>query len=191
MENNLGLNENLYIGEVSEVRGRKVLINLKTENNPPYKIHKGEILKNISVNNFIVIHKGFSAVVVRIEGELSVDDPNRKEVNRQLETSIIGNIDEKSHFTSGIDEIPQIGNSAYLPNTTIIALILEETESELKVEIGTNKYTGTPFNIEIDKIFNSHIAIFGNTGSGKSNTLNLLYTKLFEKLETLPNRDVL
>jgi DNA helicase HerA-like ATPase len=33
----------------------------------------------------------------------------------------------------------------------------------------------------LGKLFNTHIGIFGNTGSGKSNTLTKIYTELFEQ----------
>jgi len=46
-----------------------------------------------------------------------------------------------------------------------------------------------PINLPWTKIFNSHIGIFGNTGSGKSNTLAKLYTTLFnEKIEALKHK---
>ena len=46
-----------------------------------------------------------------------------------------------------------------------------------------------PISLPWAKIFNSHLGIFGNTGSGKSNTLAKLYTTLFsEKLEGLKNK---
>ena len=39
-------------------------------------------------------------------------------------------------------------------------------------------------NFPIDNLFNSHIAIFGNTGSGKSNTLASLYQELLKVIES-------
>lgn len=46
-----------------------------------------------------------------------------------------------------------------------------------------------PINLPWTKIFNSHLGIFGNTGSGKSNTLAKLYTTLFdEKLAALKKK---
>lgn len=41
-----------------------------------------------------------------------------------------------------------------------------------------------PINIPINGIFNSHIGIFGNTGSGKSNTLAKLYHSLINLITT-------
>ncbi|EGQ2725633.1 ATP-binding protein, partial [Staphylococcus pseudintermedius] len=40
-----------------------------------------------------------------------------------------------------------------------------------------------------DKLFNTHIGIFGNTGSGKSNTLAKIYTELFYKELTTINKE--
>lgn len=41
-------------------------------------------------------------------------------------------------------------------------------------------YDNYKLNLSIQKIFASHIGIFGNTGSGKSNTLTKIYTELFK-----------
>lgn len=46
-----------------------------------------------------------------------------------------------------------------------------------------------PISLPWQKLFNTHIGIFGNTGSGKSNTLAKLYTVLFEqKLESIGDK---
>src|SRR5690606_36609742 len=40
--------------------------------------------------------------------------------------------------------------------------------------------------ISITKLFASHIGVFGNTGSGKSNTVAKIFTELFRTNETNP-----
>ena len=40
------------------------------------------------------------------------------------------------------------------------------------------------FCIDINKFFASHSLIVGNTGSGKSNTLNTIFTELFDHINT-------
>ncbi len=56
------------------------------------------------------------------------------------------------------------------------------TDGQLKIRIAK---TDEEFDIEfpVDTLFNGHIAIFGNTGSGKSNTLASLYQALVECLQ--------
>ncbi|WP_373926688.1 helicase HerA domain-containing protein, partial [Enterobacter hormaechei] len=48
-----------------------------------------------------------------------------------------------------------------------------------KILIGKSLLEEIPIHIPINGIFNSHIGIFGNTGSGKSNSLAKIYSELF------------
>ncbi|WMY76654.1 ATP-binding protein [Buttiauxella selenatireducens] len=48
-----------------------------------------------------------------------------------------------------------------------------------KILIGTSLLEDIPVHIPVNGIFNSHIGIFGNTGSGKSNSLAKIYSELF------------
>ena len=56
-------------------------------------------------------------------------------------------------------------------------------DDELTIEIGhLVSDSNVPIEISINKLFSSHIGIFGNTGSGKSYTLAGIYKKLFDKV---------
>ncbi|WP_296773755.1 ATP-binding protein, partial [Varibaculum sp.] len=48
------------------------------------------------------------------------------------------------------------------------------------INIGRSVLEDMPIKLSINKVFASHIGIFGNTGSGKSNTLHKLYLELFK-----------
>ena len=64
------------------------------------------------------------------------------------------------------------------------------TKSEnLTIEFGKSIQDDLIIKLPINGLFNSHIGVFGNTGSGKSNTLSKLYTELFHhnKLSVVPN----
>lgn len=52
-----------------------------------------------------------------------------------------------------------------------------------KILIGKSLLEEIPVNIPINGIFNSHIGIFGNTGSGKSNSLAKIYVELFSTIK--------
>ncbi|PWI59410.1 hypothetical protein DCS65_20185 [Bacillus subtilis] len=54
-----------------------------------------------------------------------------------------------------------------------------EFTSRNSIEIGRALFEEVTVEAEINKLFASHIGIFGNTGSGKSNTLARLYYNLF------------
>ena len=84
---------------------------------------------------------------------------------------------------------PQIFNDVILlPDEKIGSIISGEgandpeprPNSKSFFKIGEMWPEGIPYKINWARIFNTHIAIFGNTGSGKSNTLARLYKNLFD-----------
>lgn len=183
----------LRIGEVCAVDGRRINVLVDREKNLSDVFYDGDLLKNISVNSYIEIRKGFLSIIGRVEGEkieedLSIAADEQREVvgkiRRILTVSLAGYIDESGVFTGGTRELPLIGNEAYIVTRERIHQVHNLVQpGSLCIKIAT--IFGEEFEIEfpIDGLFNSHIAIFGNTGSGKSNTLAALYQELFRALQ--------
>lgn len=178
----------LRVGEVCAVDGRKVYILVDRNKNLTDLFLDGDILKNISVNSFVEIRKGFLSLIGRVEGEKIEEDRVPAEgtrfefVNRSkriLTVALSGYIDEKGRFTGGTKELPLIGNEAYIVTREKIARVHNlAVDGSPSVSIGSIYGDDLPVEFPIDGLFNSHIAIFGNTGSGKSNTLASLYQEL-------------
>ena len=178
----------LRVGEVCAVDGRKVYILVDKNKNLTDLFLDGDILKNISVNSFVEIRKGFLSLIGRVEGEkieedrVPADGGKFQLVNRTrriLTVALAGYIDEKGRFTGGTKELPLIGNEAYIVTREKIARVHNLTvDSSPTVSIASIYGDDIPVEFPIDGLFNSHIAIFGNTGSGKSNTLASLYQEL-------------
>lgn len=112
----------------------------------------------------------------------------KNSIVRNIDTQVVGYIENKI-FVSGSKYIPMIGNLATIPDPNIINQIYlnnysasfnEESES---ISIGNTINENIRINLPINDFFASHIGIFGNTGSGKSNTLHQLYTSLFSKVD--------
>jgi uncharacterized protein len=59
----------LRVGEVCGVDGRRVYVSVDKNKNLTDLFLDGDILKNISVNSFIEIRKGFLSLIGRVEGE--------------------------------------------------------------------------------------------------------------------------
>lgn len=176
------------IGMVSSVEGRKVKIKVKKDKNLSHLSYKGKTIKNVSVGSYIKIAKGFVEIIGKVEGEYITKERELNEVYKKeelkiarfLEVSLFGHF-EKGKFKQGIKEMPLIDNECYLldkeefnklhqfykngEKTIEIGMLTEEPSQEIKISVG--------------KLFASHIGIFGNTGSGKSNTLAKIYTELF------------
>ena len=72
-----------------------------------------------------------------------------------------------------------IGNEVCITSKKDLELIYGINKSEPTISIGKSILEAQVVPLSINKIFASHIGVFGNTGSGKSNTLHKLFLELF------------
>jgi len=185
----------LRIGEVSGIDGRKVYISIDKNKNSSDLLFDGEIIKNVSVGGYVEIRKGFLSIIGKADGEnLREDNYRQKDAadeyqdidknKRILTISLSGYIGPDGRFAGGIKELPLIGNEAYILTDEKIHKIhnLLKSSSSSSISIAKTAIEEVPVDLPIDGLFNSHIAIFGNTGSGKSNTLAFMYQELFSVL---------
>ena len=191
---NLGqelVKESIFIiGRVSSVDGRTIKIKLNKNKNPSHILYKGKTVKNVSVGSYVKIVKGFVNIIGKIEGEYTTKEKyfnkeyNKEElkINRVLQVSLFGHFDNNL-FKQGIKEMPLIDNKCYILNRDEFNSLHRFYKSGgRKITIGN--LTETPskkIELGINNLFASHIGIFGNTGSGKSNTLAKIYTELFNE----------
>lgn len=177
----------LKIGEVSEVDGRRVFVQVDKNKNLSDVFYQDDILKNISVNSYIEIRKGYLSIIGKVDGERieqeylpgsSYDFTNKNK--RVLSVSLSGYLTRDQEFVGGTKELPLIGNEAFILTKEKLHQVhnLLKSEDDLSIAIATSDADGFDVNFPVDGLFNSHIAIFGNTGSGKSNTLASLYQEL-------------
>lgn len=147
-------------------------------------------MKNVSVGSYLKIKKGFNRLVAKVEGELLKENHINEDYHSQedrlfrfLIVKIIGYFDG-SMYHKGIKEIPLIGDICYLLDNEEFALIHRfAAPDEIAINLGhIISDENIPVEISIDKLFASHVGIFGNTGSGKSHTLAKLYQELFAKM---------
>ncbi|MBK8870586.1 MAG: ATP-binding protein [Elusimicrobia bacterium] len=193
MNNSLLRDAVLRIGEVSGIEGRTVSIKVDKNKNSSDLLFDGDVVKNVSVGGYVEIRKGFSSIIGKVDGERLLEDssawkgePNQYQVvdrnRRTLTISLVGYIDTKSCFVGGIKELPLIGNEAFVLTQDKIQSIhrLIRSDSSLHISVARTAIEEVSVDLPIDGIFNSHLAIFGNTGSGKSNTVAALYQGLFD-----------
>lgn len=191
---------NLEIGIVVEVRGFQCKIATFDNTNHATFIQNGELIKNVSVNSFIIISQGFVNIVARIVSESIWDNQSnardynldrrfsKNTIKRILEVQTIGYL-KQGKFCSGASFLPMIGNICSIPSAEDVNRIYINNYSdelnETTVEIGESLVEQNPIKLPVNLFFASHIGIFGNTGSGKSNTLHKLYYELFCKSELI------
>ena len=183
----------LRIGEVCSVDGRKISVLVDANKNLSDLFLDGDLLRNISVNSFVEIRKGFLSIIGRIEGEKIKEDDSSEDAprdvlnkNRRILTiALSGYIDETGAFIGGTRELPLIGNEAYIVTRHKMHLMHNLVRDDAP-SINVATIFGEDFDVPlpIDGLFNSHIAIFGNTGSGKTSTLASLYQEFISVLRS-------
>ena len=194
------MNDFYKIGQVIEVRGQKLRIRVFENKNSNILIYQGQVIKNVSVGSFVKIPKGFTNIIGRIDGEYiqenklmgSSNDQCRfakesETIDRIIEVSIMGVLND-GRFQRGLIDIPLVFSDAYILTDAEVRKIFEfSSDISTSVCVGSiNDYKEEKLYISANALFASHIGIFGNTGSGKSNTLAKLYTECFQRFKEMP-----
>lgn len=176
------------IGLVSSVDGRTVTIRVDRDKNLSHLLYKGELLNNVSVGSYVKILKGFDCLVGKIEREYVKEQSLQGDytaphdmVARFLIVQLVGYFQE-GKYGKGVKELPLIGNECLILDQNEYQRIHNFTSNdEVSIRLG-HLMTDDSISIDVsvNKLFASHIGIFGNTGSGKSYTLAALHKELFE-----------
>ncbi|MEY8719358.1 ATP-binding protein [Ligilactobacillus murinus] len=189
-------NQSYVVGTVREIRGTNVVLRLFDNSSQMTYFFNGKRYSGIMIGSYVGIKRGHYTIVVKIEKEYAQDilhDTTIQEFSkdrfiREVEAKVIGSF-VREKYVSGMVAFPQIFNDVILlPNEQITSIISGENfggnqppkNPEAYFTIGEIWPEGIPYKVNWTKIFNTHIAIFGNTGSGKSNTLTRLYKNLFD-----------
>lgn len=180
------------IGEVSSVDGREVSVRVDQEKNRSHILYRGELLSNVSVGGYVKLIKGFNSLIGKIEKEYIKEDKSTSQSPeytqpeerfiRFLSVKMLGYF-SGDKYRKGIKELPLIGNECVLLDLNEYKKIHSFAQKgESKIRLGsliTDERVS--IDVSVDRLFASHIGIFGNTGSGKSHTLATLYKNLFQE----------
>lgn len=149
-----------------------------------------DVLTGPRIGAFLTINQNDIKIIATVSSEKVVDQQNtvrsvefdnrfhKNSVNRIINLKTKGVIEENK-FQVTSQYVPMIGNEVTLTTKEELDLIFGLEFGEDSIYIGKSLLEGQPINIPINKFFASHIGIFGNTGSGKSNTLHKVYLELF------------
>lgn len=179
------------LGVVIGVDGTVSQIGMYNSSNTDEFIWNGELLKGprvggliaIAQNDIIIIAKIFKEQISDMQNDLKTMEYDNRfsygSIKRFLFLKTQGVI-EKGKFSITSQYVPMIGNQAYLVTKKELKAIYGISLSKnASICIGHSLLDGWAIDLPINHFFASHIGIFGNTGSGKSNTLYKLYQELF------------
>lgn len=176
---------NHAIGTVEFVSPREIKVLLETNAPQNTAINTGIPQLFPKVNGFVLIPNEAGALVGIISwiGVEYSAYPKRKGYKdfdlidlpfplRKLSINPLGILKETAQgyeIDRGVYSYPSVGDSVILPNQDQLRAIVQNKDSQALVKIGTSPMAANaPVYINPDRIFGRHIAVLGNTGSGKS-----------------------
>ena len=150
----------------------------------------GDVLQGAKIGAYLTILQNNVKIIASVVTEKVADQQNtirstefdnrfsKNSINRIVHLKTKGVI-ENGEFQVTSQYVPMIGNEVCITSKKDLELIYGINQSEPTISIGKSILEGQVVPLSINKIFASHIGVFGNTGSGKSNTLHKLFLELF------------
>ena len=187
------MNSNFEVGVIWAVNGNQVIIKMNSITSDFTYFYNGEEYEGIRNGGYLSITRGHIDIICQIESEEIKDNYQKESKNKYKENEryekfvyarCIGFF-ENEKFNFGIKYSPIIYNTVKMISSNMIKAILSPKKEKNEVEFVIGKDLQYELKIDLpwNKIFNTHIGIFGNTGSGKSNTLTNLYKILLNHEE--------
>ena len=104
--------------------------------------------------------------------------------------NLLGEI-KNDKFVYGVINKPSFASVIKLISKEKISMIIstDEFKENEHLYLGTSPiYEGVKINVDVNKFFSNHFAIFGSTGSGKSCSVARIFQNLFAKPKSIPYR---
>ncbi|WP_276804697.1 ATP-binding protein [Lactobacillus hominis] len=181
---------NKILGVIVGVDGNISQVGMYSMSNESQFLWNGELLQGPKVGALLTILQDDIKIIAKVVNEKIMDQQNsvkseefdnrysKNSVNRIVNLRMQGVIENNS-FKVTSSYVPMIGNEVTITSKEDIDLIYGIKKDAPFITVGKTIFENKKLNIPINEVFASHIGIFGNTGSGKSNTLHMLYTQLF------------
>ncbi|KAB0587664.1 MULTISPECIES: ATP-binding protein [Edwardsiella] len=178
--------EQLRIGTVAFVSPNEIRVSLETDSPDSVSLQGGSPRNFPRINSYVLISSDDGFLVGQVEW-IAVENspyPKRRGLQdfglidlpfplKKLSINPIGTlrVDRKKEgfkFTRGTDVFPSVGDSVLLPTDRQLRSIIESGDNR-RVKIGDSPLANNAeIKVDPDRLFGRHIAVLGNTGSGKS-----------------------
>ena len=176
----------LHVGTVIFVSPNEIKIQLDIESPDSVALNTGVPRAFPRINSYLLIPADNGFLVGQVQWITVENSPYPKRNGlqdfglidlpfplRKLSLSPLGILrhsnDNHYVFSRGIESFPSIGDETLLPTTEQLKAIVQSGDNKQRVKIGTSPLGG---NVDVfvdpDRLFGRHLAVLGNTGSGKS-----------------------
>ncbi len=176
---------NLTIGTVESVSPReiKILLDLNAPQNTA--LNTGTPTLFPKINGYVLLPNEAGALIGMISwiGIEHSPYPKRKGFKdfdlvdlpfplRKMSISPLGILkkeDKGYKIERGVYSYPSVGDAVVIPTHEQLQAIVENKDENAKIKIGNSPLAANaPVYVDPDKLFGRHLAVLGNTGSGKS-----------------------
>ncbi len=146
------------------------------------------------LDKIIFINDNIAKIMITSDEALKENLVNIHLVFEDGERRILGEVNEVDNNIIIVQFLGEFKNNLFIPGiikkpklTSIVRVISEEELSIIMTKNDTKSfnlgksilYDGYPVNVNVDSLFSNHLAIFGNTGSGKSYGVTKILQSLF------------
>jgi hypothetical protein len=177
------------IGTVESVGPSEIMVLLELDAPQAVSLHSLQPLQFPRINGYVLIPAEAGSLVGVISwlgierspypkrpglkdfGLVDLPFPLRKMRITPLGTLVrtTGDGEPALELRRGILAFPSVGDSVLVPTTSELRALVEARGQDRRVTIGTSVMAGDiPVSVDPDKMFGRHLAVLGNTGSGKS-----------------------
>lgn len=186
------------IGRVTSVDSFRVIIELDESVKTLFKSGFNDIHEIARINSYVSIPVGAEKIIamitrVKISDETEFDSLENSillpKSNRYILATMIGTINNDNQYIQGVYNFPILDNPVcYVPRKDL-EIIFDYKAKESDIDLKKDYYLSigsspifSEFDIKInpDKFFNKHVAVLGNTGSGKSSTIASIFQSMFK-----------
>lgn len=173
------------VGRIVEVKGLTVKAKLDALL-PPYLVDSGERETAPKINGYVKTKVGIEIIICQVVGEYS-EEIDGKVSSHYLSIQVKGNITD-GEFIQGLRMLPIVSATIETLDSGDFKMIYQSSSNSLP--IGVDLFDENKIiEVDINRLIPSHLGVFGNTGSGKSNTLvkvlneysQILHTKKTQK----------
>ncbi|MHA3772649.1 ATP-binding protein [Verrucomicrobiota bacterium sgz303538] len=189
MSSPIELLSTLIVGSVDYVSANDIRVVLAMNAPQATAINSGIPIGFPRINGYLLIPNEVGAVVGQISslevenapypkrtgfkdfGLIDMPFPLRKLRLTPVGTLTLVQVDERRELglERGISVFPSVGDSVLLPTAEQLRSIIESGGKDCRVTIGTAPLANdAKVSVDPDRLFGRHLAVLGNTGSGKS-----------------------
>lgn len=185
------------IGKVISVDSFRAYIRLDDDLKSLFKSGFEDIYEVARINSYVIIPIGADRIVAMVTSVRAIDETelgkNKEAIfltksARYLVATMIGTIENSGKYIQGVYNYPILDNPVWYVTREDLDNIFDQKEKstidfdeDYYLPIGTSpSFSDYKIKINPDKFFGKHVAILGNTGSGKSCTFASIIQSLFE-----------